>query len=171
MVDRVDFLNGRARVSLSELSDWELQVVREFIEWMWDNLGKWLNRYREEGYEGYDPRVQRLYLQRDTLWEFVRRVAELNCSELKVKRLLARLGILMYKENGGVCQYVMSVRVRKDKRKSDIVSVSAYVVDVEWAIEVGDELRDEIVRRERVRELKESEVSRIQITEPDDLPF
>jgi len=154
----------RAVVSLSELSDWELELVREFIEWMWDNIRRWewLDKNRERGYEGYDPRVQRLYLQRKTLQEFFGRIAGANFNEREVKRVLAKVGILEYKEEGGRYQYTKLMDMGKWG------TVSTYVVDVGRAIEVGDELRDEIVRRERVQELKGSEVSRIQIPESDD---
>jgi len=146
-------------VSLDKLNEFELEVVEEFVEWMWDNLGKWLDRYREGKAEGYDPRVQRLYLQKRTMQEFFGRVAKMGSNEREVKRLLARLGVLQYRDEGGQYQYIMSVDIGKQR------GVSVYVVDVKRAIEVADELEGERVRRKERQELN------IPKPEGDDLPF
>jgi len=76
--------------------------------------------------------------------------------------------LIMEEKKKGVKE---SVQEREQSLVEGELSVDENV-DINRAIEVGDELRDEIMRREKVRELKESEVSRIQIPEPDDaLPF
>jgi hypothetical protein len=156
---RVEEVEEGRVLLLSELSKDELGVVKEFLDWMRENWKEWVKMY-EEGYmEGFDSRAGRLCLRRDTVEKFLERAYEKGYVRRDVLRVLGDVGLLRYRVVGrGRRQYCIAVRISKPVR----TVVSRYIVDIERAKEISEELRrmkdeelvdlDELVKEEPVDE-------------------
>lgn len=141
-------LEGGKVLSLRELGEDELWVVKEFLDWMRENWRDWVRMY-EDGYtEGVDNMSGRVCLKKGTIEEFLERVCERGYMRRDVLRVLGDVGLLRYRDIGkGQRQYCIAVRIRKPLR----AVVSRYVVDVERAKEVSQELKSLLEAKERVR--------------------
>jgi hypothetical protein len=129
---------GGEVVGVKGLSEGELGVLREFLEWARGRWREWERGYEEGRMEGYDGRRGWILLRRGTMNEFLDLVGERRFSRQDVLRLLGDLGVLRYWERGGVRQYAISVRVDRPMR----TKVSGYYVLVFKRMqEVSQELR------------------------------
>ena len=135
----VDGKLGGARIWVRDLSEDEVELMKEFFEWVKGNWGKWKEMY-ERGYmEGYDKERGLVILRKGTMEEFLGRVVDLGYKRQGVLGLLGDLGILRYWERGGKRQYCIAVRVTKPMkgRKN-----GCYVLVYERVREVALELRE-----------------------------
>lgn len=135
----VDGKLGGARIGARELSEDEVELMKEFFEWVKGNWGKWKEMY-EQGYmEGYDRERGLVILRKGTMEEFLGRAVDLGFKRQGVLGLLADLGILRYWERGGKRQYCIAVRVTKPMkgRKN-----GCYVLEYDRLREVAMELKE-----------------------------
>lgn len=95
-----------------ELSEGEREVVRIFVEWLAGKERELAVKYLEGEAEGLDLRVNRAYLRRLTLEEFLDKVC-IDGGQLSVLRLLGEVGLLKYRvDERGRRQYCIPVRMR-----------------------------------------------------------
>jgi len=137
-----------------ELSEVEREVVRLFIEWLAEKERELALQYIEGNPEGLDRSINRVYLTRLTLEEFLNRVC-LEGGQLSVLRLLGDVGLLKYRvDERGRRQYCIPVRMvwrrtevdalgRKYTRR-DYKVTSRYVVEWGKVVEIY-----ELIRKER----------------------
>jgi len=192
---------GGYRLKLSDLKEEELGLVERFLYWVWEYRDDWIDRYLQHEGEGFDAVRLRVYLRGYTFSKLMDRVCVDAYRRRDVLRLLGDLGLLVYTEDEeGRRQYSISVRVaigRDAKGRERKGVATRYVINWERVEELTKELLElkrkggkqvvevregeegraqavesSSVEEEENQELKESEVSRIQIPEPDDdLPF
>jgi hypothetical protein len=129
---------GDLRVGVRDLSEGEVMVLREFLEWARGKWHEWKVGYEEGKIEGYDSRRGLVLLRRGTMNEFLDLVRELGYSKERVFEVLGGLGILRYWESGGKRQYCIAVRV--DKPARSVVS-GYYVLVFKRVQEVSQELQ------------------------------